>query len=70
MSIDKLLTGRFTGLPIFILVMMTVFYLTFNVLGKLLSNLLSAAIDNTVEIISLALLRAGVNPAFHELVVN
>ena len=59
MSIDKFLTGRFTGLPIFILVMMTVFYLTFNVLGKLLSNLLSAAIDNTVEIISLALLRAS-----------
>lgn len=40
MSIDKILTGKYTGVPVFILTMTLVFYLTFNMPGRLLSDML------------------------------
>lgn len=68
--LDHLLTHRFLGFPIFLTVMLLVFYGTFGPLGTLLSHWLSLAIDQVTESISYGLLAAGVNPAFHALVVD
>lgn len=68
--IDKLLTGKYTGIPIFLSVMLLTFYLTFNVIGKYLSELLSVGINNIVSKLSYLLLDLGVNPPFHALVID
>ncbi|NBI61493.1 ferrous iron transport protein B [Clostridiales bacterium] len=68
--LDQLLTHRLLALPIFLAVMLLVFYGTFGPVGTLLSQWLSLAIDQVTEFISYALLAAGVNPAFHSLVVD
>lgn len=51
-------------------IMLGVFYLTFGSLGIWLSRLLSLAIERTTGLLSTALLQAGVNPAFHGLVID
>lgn len=68
--LDQLLTHRLLGIPIFLAIMLLVFYGTFGPLGTLLSHGLSLAIDQVTESISYRLLAAGVNPAFHALVVD
>ena len=70
MMIDRILTGRFTGIPVFITVMLLIFHLTFNVIGKFLSDILAACIDAAVSRLSYMLLAAGVNPPFHDLVID
>ncbi|MCQ4638029.1 ferrous iron transport protein B [Anaerovorax odorimutans] len=67
---DRILTHRIFAIPIFLCIMLLVFYFTFGSLGTWLSDLLSAGIDKCVEAISYALLGAGVNPAFHSLVID
>ena len=44
-KIDRVLTGRFTAIPLFILIMGTVFYLTFFLIGPFLQDLLQSGID-------------------------
>ncbi|MDO4545563.1 MAG: nucleoside recognition domain-containing protein, partial [Bacillota bacterium] len=62
--------NRWLAPPFFVLVMSAVFYLTFDGLGNFLSDLLTQGIGKATEAISLWLLAAGVNPAFHALVVD
>ena len=45
MKIDRILTGRYTAVPAFLLVMLLIFYLTFNVIGQRLSDWLQGGID-------------------------
>ncbi len=66
----KFLTGKFTGIPVFILVMLTVFHLTFNVAGKFLSDKLSLIIDMAVNAISYRLISIGAGSAFHALIID
>lgn len=51
-------------------IMLGIFYLTFGSLGTWLSHLLTLAVDRTTGLLSSALLQAGVNPAFHGLVID
>jgi len=44
-AIDKLLTGRFTAIPMFIAIMAAILLLTFNVIGPFFQDLLQAGID-------------------------
>ena len=69
-KIDRILTGRFTAFPLFVLIMGLVFFLTFNVIGKLLSDALSLGIDALGEVVSDALARANVNIALRSLIVD
>lgn len=43
-KIDKLLTGKYTAIPMFIAIMLLIFWLTFNVIGAFLQNLLESGI--------------------------
>ena len=67
---DKLLTGKYTAIPIFLGVMMLIFYLTFNVIGSFLSDLLAMGIDALTALADRALTAYGLNPVVHSLLID
>ncbi len=67
---DRILTGKYTAIPVFILVMALAFSLTFGPVGGVLSDLLSTLIDYLGGIVGGALGRWGVNPVVISLVMN
>ncbi len=70
MRLDRILTGKYTALPVFLAVMFSVFYLTFNVIGSWLSDLLSLGIDALTTLVDGALTAYGINPVVHSLVID
>ncbi len=68
--IDKILTGRFTAIPAFVLIMAAVFLLTFNVIGAFLQRLLESGIGQLTEGADALLGAWHVNPILHSLVVD
>ena len=68
--IDKILTGKYTAIPSFIAIMSLVFYLTFNVIGSGLQDLLAAGIGLLQDQVDAAMTAAGVNEAMHSLVID
>ncbi len=69
-AIDKVLTGKYTAIPVFIGIMALVFYLTFNVIGAFLQNLLAGGIEALTRTVDQALTSAQVNEALHGLIIN
>ena len=69
-KIDKILTGKFTAIPVFIVVMALVFFLTFNVIGAGLQNLLAMGIDALTGLVDKGLTSAGVNKVLHGLIID
>ena len=68
--IDRVLTHRIWALPIFLGVMLSIFYLTFNVVGASLSNLLAKGIGALASIADQALTQYDLNPVIHSLVID
>ena len=68
--IDRLLTGKWTAIPLFVLIMGTVFLLTFNVVGKFLEDAVAAGVDALTAAADSALTQAGANPVLHSLVID
>ena len=68
--IDRVLTGKYTAIPVFIAVMALVFFLTFEVIGAGLQDLLAAGIKWLTDAVDSALTAGGVNAAVHGLIVN
>ena len=68
--IDKVLTGKYTALPAFIAIMGLVFWLTFNVIGAWLQDLLAGGIDILTEWTDAALTGLGVSKVLHSLIVD
>ena len=69
-AIDKILTGKYTALPVFVGVMFLVFWLTFGVVGAYLSDLLAAGIDALTAVVDGALTDFGMNPVVHSLIID
>ena len=69
-AIDRVLTGKYTAIPVFLAVMLLVFFLTFNVIGSWLSDLLGAGIDALGGAVDRALAAYGINPVVHSLVID
>ena len=69
-AIDRVLTGKYTAIPAFIGIMGLVFWLTFNVIGAFLSNLLDMGIGALTDIVDRGMTAANVNPVLHSLVIN
>ena len=68
--IDRILTGKYTGIPCFIAIMALVFYLTFNVIGAALQSLLELGIDKLAGLTDAAMTAANVNSALRSLVID
>lgn len=69
-KIDRILTGKYTGIPCFIAIMALVFYLTFNVVGAALQKLLELGIDKLAQVTDAAMAAAKVNGALRSLVID
>ncbi len=69
-KIDKILTNKYLAIPIFLCILMGVFYLTFNVIGAFLSDILTVGIDFLIEKADAALTAYGINPVVQSLVID
>ena len=69
-AIDRVLTGRFTAIPMFILIMGLVFWLTFGVIGAALQGLLEQLVSMVIGATDAGLTAFGTNPVVRSLVVN
>ncbi|MCR5475881.1 MAG: ferrous iron transport protein B [Lachnospiraceae bacterium] len=69
-QIDRVLTGRWTAIPLFILIMFIVSFLTFNVIGGTLQDWLEAGIDILTKLTDRALSNAGVNEVLHGIIID
>ena len=69
-KIDKILTGKYTAFPSFILIMGLVFFLTFNVIGAFFQNILENGIEKLTALVDAAMASAGVNDVIHSLVID
>ena len=69
-KIDRVLTGKYTAIPMFIAIMGLVFWLTFNVIGAWLQGLLETGVGALTGLVDNALTTAGVNKAIHGLIVE
>ena len=67
---DRILTGRFTAIPVFVAIMALVFWLTFDVVGQRLSDLLDLGIQWVTAQADAALTAFGINPVVHSLVID
>ncbi|MBE7001416.1 MAG: ferrous iron transport protein B [Ruminococcaceae bacterium] len=70
MQIDKVLTHRIFAIPLFVAIMGLVFFLTFNVFGALLSDVLAYAVDGLTMLADDLLTRYGLNPIVHSLIID
>ena len=69
-KIDKIFTGKYTAIPVFIGIMALVFWLTFNVIGAWLQGLLEEGIDYLAALTDGFLTDAGVNTVLHSLIID
>ena len=69
-AIDRVLTGRFTAIPMFILIMGLVFWLTFGVIGAALQGLLEQLVSMVIGATDAGLTTFGTNPVVRSLVVD
>ncbi|MBQ4225245.1 MAG: ferrous iron transport protein B [Oscillospiraceae bacterium] len=68
--IDRILTGKWTAIPLFILIMSAVFFLTFNVIGLFFQNLLEQGISALTALVDSALTSSGVAAPLHSLIIG
>ena len=69
-KMDRILTGRYTALPVFIVIMLAIFFLTFNVIGAFLSDALAAGVDWLTALVDSALTSYGLNSVVHSLIID
>ena len=69
-AIDKVLTGRFTAIPAFLLIMALTFFLTFNVIGAFFQGLLEQGIERLADLTEAALIAANVNEVVRSLLID
>ena len=69
-AIDKILTGKYTAIPVFIAVMTAIFFLTFNVIGAYFQELLEGGIDTLTQTVDAFMTSINVNEVIHGFVIN
>ena len=69
-KIDRILTGKYTAIPLFITIMGVVFYLTFMVIGAWLQDLMATGIGWLTDAVDAALTAGHVNEAIHGLIIK
>ena len=69
-KLDSVLTHRFAAIPLFLGIMLLVFYLTFDVIGAFLSDLLAMGIDALSSLADQGLTAYGINPVVHSLIID
>jgi len=70
MAMDKILTHKYLALPIFVGLMVGIFWMTFSLLGPFLQDLVAMAIDGLTMAVDRGLTAYGINPVVHSLVID
>lgn len=69
-KIDNVLTDKYLALPLFLAIMLLIFWLTFGVIGSFLSDLLSVGINQLTALTDSALTSYGINEVVHSLIID
>ncbi len=69
-KIDRLLTGKYTAIPMFVAIMILIFHLTFNVIGAWLQTGLEFVINHVTDFTSRLLVAWNVNEVISSLVID
>lgn len=69
-KIDNVLTNKYLAIPMFLAMILAIFFLTFNVIGAALSDLLAAGIDAFIAVCDRGLTAYGINPVVHSLLID
>ena len=69
-KVDEILTGKYSAIPMFVLIMGVVFLLTFNVIGKVLADLLDTGIGNLSDVVERVMVSSGVNEVVQSLIID
>ena len=69
-QIDRVLTNRYLAIPLFVAIMGLVFFLTFNVVGAFLSDVMEYAVDGLTILADKGLTAYGINPVVHSLIID
>lgn len=69
-AVDKVLTGKWTGIPSFIVIMGIIFWLTFNVVGYNLQKLFAFGINSLADVCSQAMVNAKVNEVVQSFIMD
>ena len=70
MAMDRILTHKYLAMPIFVGIMMLIFWLTFSVVGVFLQDLLASGIDGLTALVDRGLTQYGINPVVQSLVID
>ena len=70
MTADRILTGKFTAIPTFLIIMGLVFFITFGPVGTILTDIMENIIDVITKITDNALDSYGLNPVVHSLIID
>ncbi len=68
--IDNVLTNKYLALPLFFIIMLMIFWLTFGVIGSFLSDVLAMGIDRLTVLADRGLALYGINPVVHSLIID
>ncbi len=68
--IDRVLTNKYAAIPLFIGIMLLIFWLTFDVVGAALQDLLAMGIDRLSALVDAGLTAYGINPVVHSLIID
>ena len=69
-KIDRILTGKYTAIPAFVLIMSLIFWLTFGPVGSFFENLLVRGIEALTAVVDHGLTVYGINPVVHSLIID
>ncbi|MDE5578071.1 MAG: ferrous iron transport protein B [Oscillospiraceae bacterium] len=69
-KIDNILTGKYLAIPLFLCIMLLIFWITFGSVGAWLSDIFSALIDFVISGVDKALTLYGLNPIVHSLIID
>lgn len=69
-KLDRVLTGKWTAIPCFIGIMGLVFWLTFNVVGAWLQDLLAVGVEGLTGLMDGWLTALHINEAVHSLIIK
>ncbi len=67
---DRILTGKYTAIPAFLIIMALIFYVTFGHFGIFLSDVMEYGINYITNITEHALTAYGLNPVFKSLIID
>ncbi|MCI8650366.1 MAG: ferrous iron transport protein B [Anaerotruncus sp.] len=70
LRMDSVLTHKYLAIPIFLLIMLLIFWLTFGLVGAFLSDLLSLVIDHLTAAVDSGLTAYQINPVMHSLIID